>query len=193
MNTFTTAIPSRYSRQEICLKPFELEDTMFHQSHRVVENRAIRHIDHNPALLKYIKTMGEKERKENRSRLLQSLKKRHQAYLADTRKALSDCHSKRALYVLIDEMAEHDKALAARAGRDFCDTFAELEVQILQTEARINQARQTLEERAKTHKSLPKTATQKPDKLTSGINKSLNTFPHLAAYGWNTRKPAQVG
>ncbi|NLF51327.1 MAG: hypothetical protein GX577_09350, partial [Leptolinea sp.] len=95
MNTFTTAVPSRYSRQEICLKPFELEDTMFHQSHRVVENRAIRHIDHNPALLKYIKTMGEKERKENRSRLLQTLKKRHQDYLADTRKALSDCHSKR--------------------------------------------------------------------------------------------------
>ncbi len=101
MNTFNTAVASHYSTIEICVKPSELEDKMLNQSHRGVENLAMRSIDTNPALLNDLREKGEEEKREARTHELHQLNVRHRAYVADTRKALAYCFSKRALYVLI--------------------------------------------------------------------------------------------
>ena len=193
MNTFKTAVSSRYSTQEICLNPTELEDKMFHQSFRAVENRTIRHIDSNPEALKEMRARGIQEKQAARQRELCLLDQRHQFYLEDTRNALFECNSIRALYVLIGEMADHDKALAQKADRPFCDTFAELETLIINTE-------QHIRETASIKASLQQSETAMPiinhgadrlEKVHSNQAKTkliptINTYHDVPAYGWQT-------
>ncbi len=193
MNTFNTAVASHYSTVEICVKPSELEDKMFTQSHRGVENLAMRHIDNNPALLQDLREKGETEKREARSNELHQLNIRHRAYVAATRKALAYCFSKRALYVLIDEMAEHDKALAAKAGREFCDTFVELERAIISVEDRLSGkavspaidvvaiARKEIVNRGSIR--LEMIDADQRTKVKYALN--LNTFRELRSHGWN--------
>jgi hypothetical protein len=193
MNTFNTAIASRYSTVEICVNPSELEDKMLTQSHRGVENLAIRRIDNNPALLNNLREKGEEEKREARTHELHQLNIRHRAYVEDTRKALAYCFSKRALYVLIDEMADHDKALAAKAGREFCDTFAELERAIISVEDRLSGkalsldvdvvaiARKEIVNRGSIR--LEMVGTDQRTKVKYALN--LNTFRELRSHGWN--------
>lgn len=193
MNTFNTAVSSHYSTIEICVNPSELEDKMLNQSQRGVENLAMRHIDNNPALLKDLREKGEEEKREARTKELHQLNARHKAYVADTRKALAYCFSKRALYVLIDEMADHDKALAARAGREFCDTFAELERAIVSVEDRLSSkavshavdvvafARKEIVNRGSIR--LEMVGADHRTKVKYALN--LNTFRELRSHGWN--------
>lgn len=193
MNTFKTAVSSRYSTREICLNPTELEDKMFHQSFRAVENRSIRHIDTNPKTLKEMRARGIQEKKAARQKDIRHLYQRHQVYLEDTRNALFECHSLRALYVLIDEMAAHDEALAHKAGRVFCDTFAELETQIVTTEQRIREAASI---KANQHLSvvIEPIINHRADRLEQ-VNSNLiktkqiptiNTYRDIPAYGWQS-------
>jgi hypothetical protein len=198
MNTFNTAVSSHYSTIEICVNPSELEDKMLNQSHRGVENLAMRHIDTNPALLNNLREKGEEEKREARANVLHQLNVRHRAYVADTRKALAYCFSKRALYVLIDEMADHDKALAAKAGREFCDTFAELERAIISVEGRLSGkvsspsidvvdiVRKEIVNRGSIR--LEMVGTDQQTKIKYALN--LNTFRELQSHGWNV--PASV-
>ncbi len=193
MNTFNTAVASHYSTIEICVKPSELEDKMLNQSHRGVENLAMRSIDTNPALLNDLREKGEEEKREARTHELHQLNVRHRAYVADTRKALAYCFSKRALYVLIDEMADHDKTLEAKAGREFCDTFAELERAIISVEDRLSGkavssavdvvaiARKEIVNRGSIR--LEMIGSDQHIKVKYALN--LNTFRELHSHGWN--------
>ncbi len=193
MNTFKTAVSSHYSTHEICLNPTELEDKMFHQSFRAVENRTIRHIDTNPKALKEMRAGGIQEKQAAHQREICLLDQRHQFYLEDTRNALFECNSMRALYVLIDEMADHDKALAQKAERPFCDTFAELETLIITTEQRI---RETVSIKASLHqpeveKPFINHRADRLEKVNSNQVKTkliptTNTYRDIPAYGWQT-------
>jgi hypothetical protein len=198
MNTFNTAVVSHYSTVETCVNPSELEDKMLTQSHRGVENLAMRRIDTNPALLNNLREKGEEEKREARSHELHQLNVRHQDYVADTRKALAYTFSKRALYILISEMADHDKALAAKAGREFCDTFAELERAIISVEDRLSGkaaspamdtvaiARKEIVNRGSIR--LEMVDSERQVKVKYALN--LNTFRELQSHGWNV--PASV-
>jgi hypothetical protein len=198
MNTFNTAVASHYSTIETCVNPSELEDKMLNQSYRGVENLAMCHIDTNPTLLKNLREKGEVEKRNARAHELHQLNVRHRAYVADTRKALAYCFSKRALYVLIDEMADHDKSLAAKAGREFCDTFAELERAIISVEDRLSGkavppaidvvaiARKEIVNRGSIR--LEMVGADQRTKVKYALN--LNTFRELRSHGWNV--PASV-
>jgi hypothetical protein len=193
MNTFKTAVSSLYSTHEVCLNPTELEDKMFHQSFRAVENRTIRHIDTNPEALKEMRARGIQEKQAARQRGMCLLDQRHQFYLEDTRNALFECNSIRALYVLIDEMADHDKALEQKAGKPICDTFAELEILIITTEQRI---RETASNKA----SLQQSEVEKPiinhgadrlekvhsNQIKTKLSPTTNTYRDIPANGWKT-------
>ena len=135
---FSTGIPSGFSNAEVCVSFNELEETMFTQSFRGLENLVTRRIDNDVAALATLRSQGREEKCFERSNELQQLNLRHSAYVADTRKALAFCFSKAALYVLIDEMAAHDQALQAKAGRSFCDTFTELQRAIESVENRLS-------------------------------------------------------
>lgn len=193
MNTIKTADVSCLYTDEIRTNPSEMEDKMLNQSHRVVENLAMCHIDNNPAFLKNLREKGEEEKRIARSNELHQLNARHKAYVTDTRKALAYCFSKRALYVLIDEMADHDKALASKAGREFCDTFAELERAILSVENRLSGkvetpivdvvaiARNEIINRGSIR--LEMIGADRRTKVKYALN--LKTFRELWSHGWN--------
>jgi hypothetical protein len=134
---FTSAIDSRFSNNEVCMIPSELDSLTVGKAYRGMETYCITWLD-NVRNLRQIKESGAVEMREERAAFLRSLNARHRAYITDTRKALAYTFSKRALYVLISEMADHDKALAAKAGREFCNTYAELERAIESAEARIS-------------------------------------------------------
>jgi hypothetical protein len=134
---FASAIDSRFSNNEVCVIPFELEEVSASKSHRGMETYCAIWLDNEPNL-RQIKQNGAIEMREERAEFLRALNNRHQDYVADTRKALAFCFSKHSLYMLIDEMASHDKALAAKAGREFCNTYTELERAIESAEARLS-------------------------------------------------------
>jgi hypothetical protein len=134
---FTSAIDSRFNNNEVCVVPSELEEVPASKSPRGMENYCNNWLD-RPFNLRQIKANGAIEMREERAEFLRSLNARHRAYVADTRKALAFCFSKHSLYMLVSEMASHDKALAAKAGREFCNTYAELERAIESAEARLS-------------------------------------------------------
>jgi len=134
---FNSAIKSGFNVNEICVVPSELEDVSAGKSIRGMETYCATWLD-NDRNLRQIKENGAVEMREERAEFLRALNKRHHDYIVDTRKALAYTFSKRALYVLVDEMAEHDKALAAKAGREFCNTYDELERAIESVEQRLN-------------------------------------------------------
>jgi hypothetical protein len=141
---FASAIDSRFSNNEVCVIPSELEEVSVSKSHRGMETYCAIWLD-NDRNLRQIKENGEVEIRVERAEFLRALNKRHQDYVADTRKALAFCFSRRALYVLVGEMAEHDKALAAKSGREFCNTFNELERAIESVELRLIVSKSTVD------------------------------------------------
>jgi hypothetical protein len=134
---FKSAITSNFDTNEVCVIPSELEEVSASKSHRGMETYCTTWLD-NDRNLRQIKQNGVLEMHEERAEFLRALNKRHQDYVADTRKALAFCFSKHSLYMLIDEMAQHDKALAAKAGREFCNTYGELERAIESAETRLS-------------------------------------------------------
>ena len=102
---FNTAVPSGFSSAEVCVSFNELEETIFTQSYRDLENLVTRRIYNDSAALATQRSRGREEKCFERSNELQLLNLRHSTYIANTRKALAFCCSMAALYVLIDEMA----------------------------------------------------------------------------------------
>jgi hypothetical protein len=134
---FTNANTSMINADNARVSLGDLDNVPASKSPRGMENYAIAWLDRD-FNLRQIKANGAIEMREERAEFLHQLNARHQAYVAATRKDLAFTFSKHSLYMLIDEMASHDKALAAKAGREFCDTFAELERAIESAEARIS-------------------------------------------------------
>jgi hypothetical protein len=134
---FTKANTSMINADNARVSLGDLDNVPASKSPRSMENYAIAWLDRD-FNLRQIKTNGVTEMREERANELRKLNARHMAYIADTRKALAFTFSKRALYVLVSEMADHDKALAAKAGREFCNTYVELERAIESVEARLS-------------------------------------------------------
>jgi hypothetical protein len=134
---FTNANTSMINADNARVSLGDLDNVPASKSPRGMENYAIAWLDRDFNLLQ-IKANGDKEIREERAEFLHKLNARHMAYIADTRKALAFTFSKRALYVLVSEMADHDKALADKAGREFCNTYNELERAIENVEARLS-------------------------------------------------------
>jgi hypothetical protein len=134
---FTNANTSMINADNARVSLGDLNNVPASKSPRGLENYAIAWLDRD-FNLRQIKANGIVEMREERAEFLHQLNARHMAHIADTRKALAFKFSKRAFYVLVSEMADHDKALADKAGREFCNTYTELERAIENVEARLS-------------------------------------------------------
>jgi hypothetical protein len=190
--TFSTAIPSGYSNAEVCVSFNELEETMFTQSYRGLENYVTRRIDNDSEAIATLRSQGREEKCVERSNELQQINLRHSRYIADTRKALAFCCSKVALRVLISEMNAHDSAMNAKAGRQFCNTTEELERAIESVQLRLSAnpqsksidvfliARREILNRGSIR--LEMLGTDKRIKVKYAMN--MGSFKDLASHGW---------
>ncbi len=189
---FTNANTSMINADNARLSLGDLDNVPASKSPRGMENYAIAWLDRD-FNLRQIKANGAIEMREERAEFLHQLNARHQAFVAATRKDLAFTFSKYSLYMLIDEMASHDRALAAKAGREFCNTYAELERAIESAEARISGKKPvstpvdvfaTAKKEISNRGSIRFEMMSEEKKLKVKYATSMNTCHELVHHGW---------